>query len=160
MNLRNHFFKDIHSPLILAAGVLLLFSFLSLGENSPVPFPVMDLEFSAPIICWTFAFLLLLLWLFYRKGPSMLFSQMLTGLQVWTTIVPAVLYCSVNWWGSIFPHPRRYVDVSAFKWPNSFQLLDQILEAILVILLISILLFVLNMAFGLFRIIKVKTRKY
>src|SRR5579859_350472 len=74
---------------------------------------------SLPVLLWAFAIINICLWILYRLINKKFLSDKITRIQIVTTLVATLSFCTVEWWGRFIIHSRRYIEISKIGMPNN-----------------------------------------
>jgi heme/copper-type cytochrome/quinol oxidase subunit 1 len=152
-----------YNLLAITGFILVLLSLIVLSENNVVDFHLHDTYFivAHTHIFWLFAFILFFLWLLYLCINKLLYTKLLTWLHVIITIVSAISFGLIFYFGNIFLGKSipKYHDLSNWQSSDIFNTTTKSLTIIISILFLVQLFFLANIIFGLFNSILNSKRK-
>jgi len=137
------------------AIALCICSLLVLHVTLYIPILFSSILLSPPELLWVFAIVNFSLWVVYKLVNRQLLSDKITRLQIVTTFVATLSFCSIEWWGRFFIGGRRYVEISKSSMVSNLVLFREITTTITIIFLASLFLLLLNVAIGFYKKIRV-----
>ena len=143
------------NTLFAMAIALCISSLFVLHVRLSMPIFFSSLFLSLPELLWAFAIINLSLWGLYKLIYKRVFSEKITKLQIVTFLIATLSFCSIEWWGRFIIHGRRYVEVSQTSMGNRAILFKGLTTLMTIIFLASLVLFLLNVAIGFYKRIRV-----
>jgi hypothetical protein len=139
------------NALFVLAIALCISSLFVLNVTLSMPILFSSFFLSLSELLWAFAIINLCIWVLYKLINQKFLSHKITRLQIVTTFVSTLSFCSIEWWGRFIIHGRRYVEISKTSMGNSPILFKAIIGAITIIFFASLFLFLFNAAIGFYR---------
>ena len=139
------------NALLVLAIALCISSLFVLHVTLSMPILFSSVFLSLPVLLWAFAIINLCLWVLYKLINQKFLSAGITRLQIVTTFVATLSFCTIEWWGRLIIHGRRYVEMSKVSMLNSPLLFKGITGTITIIFWGSLFLLLLNVAIGFYK---------
>ena len=133
------------------AIALCIFSLFGLHVRLFVPILFSSVFLSLSELLWAFAIINLSLWGLYKLINKEFFSEKIAKFQIVSTFIATLSFCSIEWWGRLIIHGRRYFETSKFNMLSSPILYRAIITLITIAFFGSIFLFLFNVTVGLVR---------
>ena len=150
-------FKDRPYNLLLLTAVLILIASFFASDQT-LDFHLHDTYYiiATAHSFWIIIILLLIFRTLYLLTKCILFSKVLTWLNVVLLVVTSIFLVTISFYSNNYHNglggmPRRYYDYSSW---NNFEFYDNLTKGVLVniLLLISgLIIFIINLAIGLFK---------
>lgn len=140
----------ISVPLVMALilGICSLFS-LRIGLYIPTIFSSHLMSLFE--LLWAFAILNLSLWILYKLIDEQFLSRKISNLQIVIFLIATVSFCTIEGWGRLFIHTRRYILISKLGMLTNSILLKGLIIVITILFFVSVFLFLFNVMIGFIR---------
>ena len=151
MSLRGIKLKTINliNGLLAMAIVLCICSLFVLHIRLTMPFLFSSIFLSLSELLWAFAIINLSFWSLYKLINKQLFSDKITIFQIASIFFATLSICSIQWWGRLIIHGKRYAETSKLNMLSSPIFFKGITILITIIFFGSIFLFLFNVMMGL-----------
>jgi hypothetical protein len=143
------------NALFVLAIALCIASFFVLHVTLSMPILFSSFFLSLSELLWVFAIINLCIWVLYKLINQKFLSDKITRLQIVTTFVATLSFCSIEWWGRLIIHGGRYVEISKTSMVNSPILFKAIIGAMTIIFFACLFLFLFNASIGFYRKLRI-----
>jgi hypothetical protein len=142
-----NFKKRSYDFLLLTAIALILLLFFDNKKIKEIDLDDTSSMIPITFILWTIPICLILFWTLYSTTKKLLYSTVLTRIHTIITILSVIFIIAVFYWGSnpFEPIGRRYFD--SYQYEETGRRIQLVMD----ILLIGQFVYVVNIAWGLFK---------
>jgi cytochrome c oxidase subunit I len=150
------FKKRPYNLLLLTAVIILIASFFTFNHTIDIHFNDTYFIIATKLSFWIIIILLLIFWILYLLAKSILFSKVLTWINVILLVVTSIFFVAICFYSNYFyvglaGMPRRYYDYNSW---NTLTFYNNLTKGVLVTILLDILgliIFIINLVLGLFK---------
>jgi cytochrome c oxidase subunit I len=148
------FNKRPYNLLLLTAVIILIASFFAFDQTIDIHFNDTYFIIATKLSFWIIVILLLMFWILYLLVKRILFSKVLTWINVILLVVTSTFFVVISFYSNYFYEglagmPRRYYDYNSWNTLTFYNNLTKGVLVTILLVILGLIIFIINLVIGL-----------